>query len=114
MSLQLNQVSLSALATVSEDGRHLSRVVSFADGHQKVLGCLLPCINENHEYIFELGESAERIEITAGECAVRVLSGTDDESTEYYREGQSFVVSAGAKFYLTCNGVVQYIRHFEG
>lgn len=111
-NLQLNQVSISALATLSDNNRHLTRVVSFVDGHQKILGCLLPA--EDVEYAFTLGSSAERIEITQGECDVRIITQDGNESNEYFREGQSFVVGAGGRFFVSCSDVVQYVRHFEG
>lgn len=111
-NLQFNQVSLSALATLSDDNRHFTRVISFADGHQKVLGCLLS--SGDDAYSFVLGNSAERIEITQGECEVRIIAQDGNESAEYFREGQSFVVGAGGRFFVSCSDVVQYIRHFEG
>lgn len=110
-SLQFSQVSINALATVSEDGKHLQRVLMFADGHQKVLGCL---IGDKAGHRFELSadtKSAERIEITQGECEI-IMAG--DEQPQYYREGQSFVVASGSQFSLVTQGLVQYIRHFEG
>lgn len=110
-SLQFSQVSLNALASVSEDGKHLQRVLVFADGHQKVLGCLIGDEAGRSFVLTADTKSAERIEITQGECEM-TMAGS--EQSEYYREGQSFVVASGSQFTLLTHGLVQYIRHFEG
>lgn len=108
-SLQFSQVSLNALATVSDEGRHLSRVLSFADGHQKILGCVIG----QPDTVFRLtinSQSSERLELTQGECQIQIGDG----EFAYYREGQSIVVDSGTKVLMMADKVVQYIRHLEG
>ncbi len=108
--LSLSNVNLNAVAETEYDNHHIFRHLTYADGHQKVLGCLLPATHvDEYELIYEHGP--HRIEITAGECDVRFENAED---YEYYRAGQSFVVSAGKKFYIKNQEMVQYIRHFEG
>lgn len=107
---QFNGVSLSALAQVSDEGCHLKRVLSFADGHQKVLGCLIG--DDNKSFILSAdSQSSERIEITQGECRVRM---DDDDNEYYYREGQSFVVAKSSRVVLIPAAILQYVRHLEG
>lgn len=109
-NLQFNQVNLNALATVSDEGRHLSRVLSFADGHQKILGYLMG----QEGAIFHLNinnQSSERLEIIQGECQIAI---GDDGEPAYYREGQSVVLDLGAKLLITATCPVQYVRHLEG
>lgn len=109
-NLHFSGVSLNALAEVSEDGRHLWRVLSFSDGHKKVVGCILGQEGTNFSLTIDSG-SSERIEITQGECEV-FKDGS--ETSSYYREGQSFVVASGTALVLTCEEVLQYVRHLEG
>lgn len=108
-TLQFNQVNLSALATVSDEGRHVSRVLSFADGHQKILGCLLG--QENTEFHITINnQTSERLEIIQGECQITI----GDDAPVQYREGQSVVLDSGAKLAISATSVVQYVRHLEG
>lgn len=109
--VQFNQVSLNATATISDDGKHLSRVLSFNDGHQKIVGVLLG--GDGSDFVLNIdGKSSERIEISEGECQVQI--GEDDQNRQYYRAGQSFVVESGMSLILTVNGILQYVRHLEG
>ncbi len=108
-SLQFSQVSLNAKANVSDDGRHLYRVLSFADGHQKILGCLVG--GDITHFVITTGTaSSESMEILQGECQIQV----GDDPSQYYREGQSFVVSSNTKLIIETDGLVQYVRHLEG
>lgn len=108
-NLSLSNVNLNAIAQTDHNHQHIYRHLSYADGHQKVLGCLLPKGElEEYELFYEHGP--HRIEITEGECDVR-FEGSDEYV--YYRAGQSFVISAGKKLYLKNQEMVQYIRHFE-
>lgn len=105
---QFNGVSLSACAQVSDEGCHLKRVLSFADGHQKVLGCLIG--DDRKSFVLSAdSQSSERIEITQGECRVRM-----DDAEHYYREGQSFVVAKSGSVVLIPAAILQYVRHLEG
>lgn len=110
--LQFHQVSLNAVAQISHEGRHLYRTLSFADGHSKVVGSFLPLSEGQKQYELRAeSKSAERIEITAGECEVCI---DGEAGFTYYREGQSFVVAEGTKFFIQNRELVQYVRHFEG
>lgn len=108
-TLQFSQVSLNALATVSDDGRHLLRTLSFADGHQKILGCIVG--QAGLEFTLQINsQSSERLELTQGECQIQI----DTQDPISYREGQSVVIDSGAKVVIVAETVVQYIRHLEG
>lgn len=83
-------------------------MLSFADGHQKVLGCLIG--DDNKSFVLSTdSQSSERIEITQGECRVHM-----DDAEHYYREGQSFVVSNLSDIVMIPTAVLQYVRHLEG
>lgn len=113
--VRFNQVSLNATATISDDGKHLSRVLSFNDGHQKIVGVLLG--GDGSDFVLNIdGKSSERIEISEGECQVQIGENNqnDEQNHQYYRAGQSFVVESGMSLIITVNGTVQYIRHLEG
>lgn len=110
-SLQFSGVSLNALAQVGDDGRHLWRALSFADGCQKIVGALVG--QADGELLFNLNAdctSAHRIEITAGECEVAIDGG----EFEYYRAGQSFLLPCNVAIVIKPKGLLQYVRHFEG
>ncbi len=111
--LYFSQVSLAATATVLDDGKHFTRLLSFADGHQKVLGVIIGDKDDNAkngDVILSFdNQAAERIEITDGE----LLAIIGDEE-QYYRAGQSFVVAGGTALRLKVQGIVQYVRHLEG
>lgn len=109
-NLSLSNVDLNAIAQTDHNHRHIFRHLSYADGHQKVLGCLLPLGDNEHEYALFYEHGPHRIEITQGECDVR-FEGTNEYV--YYRAGQSFVVSVNKTIYLKNQVLVQYIRHFE-
>lgn len=113
MSLTFNHVSLPAIASVLDDGTHVTRTISLADGSQKILGCLLAGV-EGRDYTLELADFSERIEIIQGGCDVTLSDKSDHFTQEYYREGQSFVAGSHSRVQLSCTGVVQYVRHFEG
>lgn len=110
LNVQFSGVSLNALAVVSDDGRHLQRTLSFADGQQKVLGCIIGRDGE-HFTLTTDGSSSERIEITQGECEVSFMDG---DTPIYYREGQSFVVAQSTTLRVISDTILQYVRHFEG
>lgn len=106
--LQFTQVSLDALAVVSDNGKHITRQLIFGDGHHKLLGCI---IGDNTP--IELASdniSSTRFEITQGEVMVSI----NDAAPHYYRANQAFLVNANAKVLLTSSTVVQYVRHLEG
>ena len=93
---QFTNVTVNSQATVSYDGRCSSHTIMFEDGRHKTLGIILPCDNLVESYHFNTNTS-ERIEITSGECEVKI-NGEDEFS--YYRAGQSFVVEGNSGFSL--------------
>lgn len=107
-NLQFHQVSLDALALVSDNGKHLTRALSFADGHHKLLGCIVG--NNTPIKLATDQVSSVRFEITQGGGEVVI----DNSEPHYYREGQTFLAVAGADVTITSESVVQYVRHLEG
>lgn len=106
--IRLRGVSLNAVADVSHDGRCIQRILSFADGQKKVLGCIfgapdVPITLTTSKH------SSERVEIVAGDCMVFWENGEQ----AVYRSGQSFVVGRGQAFTFVADGVMQYMRHLE-
>lgn len=105
-----DQVSVVKNATISYDGRCSSHTVLFEDGSKKMLGVILPCDENVREYEFAT-HTSERMEITGGECEVKI---TGEDVFTYYRAGQAFVVAGDSSFTLRTEQIVQYICHLEG
>lgn len=110
--LSFSQASLAATATVLDNGKHFTRLLSFADGHQKTLGLIVGQgidVAEGKVSLTFDSDVAERFEVTEGELCVQM-----GDDTQCYRAGQSFVVAGGKSLTLSADGIVQYVRHFEG
>lgn len=103
-------VSLDAVATVGDNAKHITRQLIFGDGQLKLLGCVLGDPKSITVTLQSDTKSAARFEITQGGGYISV----DGDTPAYYREGQSFLVNAKANITLTCEEVVQYVRHLEG
>ena len=84
MTTTYDQVSVVKNATTSYDGRCSSHTVLFEDGSKKMLGVILPCDEHVREYEFAT-HTSERMEITSGECEVKI---TGEEEFTYYRAGR--------------------------
>ena len=96
-------VTVVKKANIYFDGKVTSRTVIFADGSKKTLGIMLP-----GEYEFSTGEK-ELMEIMSGEMEV-LLPGED--RWKNISGGQSFEVSANAKFKLRVKTLSDYCCSF--
>lgn len=97
-------VTAVAKANVYFDGRVVSHTLLFADGSKKTLGLIYP-----GTYHFGT-DKAERMEIVAGACTVKLDSG---ESTAAYEAGAHFDVPAKSGFDITVtSGICEYICSF--
>ncbi len=101
---QFDGVSAVCKANVYFDAKVVSHTIVFPDGSKKTLGLIYP-----GSYNFNTG-AAERMEVTAGTCTVRVKGETDWTS---YCEGTSFEVPANSSFDIAVeSGLMQYICSF--
>jgi uncharacterized protein YaiE (UPF0345 family) len=92
-------------ANVYFDGKVVSHTLLFADGSKKTLGLIFPGY-------FHFGtEAAERMDIVAGRCTVR-LDGHGEWRS--YEAGTSFSVPAHSGFDVqVADGIAQYVCSFE-
>ncbi|HTI69433.1 MAG TPA: pyrimidine/purine nucleoside phosphorylase [Candidatus Limnocylindria bacterium] len=99
-------VTVVAKANVYFDGKVVSHTVKFADGSKKTLGLIYP-----GEFHFGT-DKAERMEIVAGECAVKV----DGSATvNHYIAGTFFDVPAKSGFDIAVQtSICEYICSFIG
>ena len=104
ITMTFENVSASAVANVYFDGKVVSHALTLEDGAKLTLGLIYP-----GEYHFAT-ESAERMEITSGQCSVVVDGG--DESLIYF-QGEHFEVPANSGFTITVSeGICQYVCRF--
>lgn len=105
-STEFPGVTAVAKANVYFDGQVVSHTIRFPDGARKTLGLIRP-----GEYHFST-DKAERMEIVAGSCAVR-LDGRSGELE--YRAGQAFEVPAKSGFDIRVDaGLCEYVCSFLG
>lgn len=97
-------VTAVAKANVYFDGKVVSHSILFQDGSKKTLGLIYPGS-------FHFGTAkAERMEIVAGECVVK-LDGSDTETS--YKGGEFFDVPANSGFDIkVAAGICEYICSF--
>lgn len=101
---QFSGVTVHTKANVYFDGGVVSHTVLFADGAKKTLGLIRP-----GAYHFKTG-AAERMEIVAGECHVKLDGGT---ATQVYTGGTHFDVPANSGFAIEVRaGLCEYICSF--
>jgi uncharacterized protein YaiE (UPF0345 family) len=100
---QFDQVSVLKKANVYFSGKCISHTVIFADGSKKTLGVIFPS-----QLVFNTA-AAERMEINAGACRVR-LAGSQDWML--YEAGSSFDVSANSSFEIETLEMLDYVCHF--
>lgn len=97
-------VRVTCIANVYFDGGVVSHSIVLPDGSKKTLGLIHP-----GSYTFNT-QSPERMEITAGECRVK-LADADDWT--HYAAGQAFDVPGDSRFEIAVDsGVAQYICSF--
>jgi uncharacterized protein YaiE (UPF0345 family) len=99
---EFNNVSVVKKANVYFGGNVTSRTIKFADGTSKTLGFMLV-----GEYTFNTAEP-ELMEITAG--ALEVL--LPESEWQSIKGGESFNVSANAKFTMRVTEPTDYICSF--
>jgi uncharacterized protein YaiE (UPF0345 family) len=103
---EFKNVTAVAKANVYFDGKVVSHTILFADGSKKTLGLIYPGK-------FHFGtDKAERMEIVAGSCAVK-LDGQTEVKT--YAAGTYFDVPAKSGFDIeVAAGICEYICSFIG
>jgi hypothetical protein len=106
MATEFRGVTAVAKANVYFDGKVVSHSILFPDGSKKTLGLIYPGK-------FHFGtDKAERMEIVAGHCAVK-LDG--QPATKSYSNGEAFEVPAKSGFDIEVkSGICEYICSFLG
>jgi uncharacterized protein YaiE (UPF0345 family) len=101
---QLSGVTAVAKANIYFDGKVVSHTILLPDGSKKTLGLIFPGK-------FHFGtDLAERMELTAGECRVKV-DGQSEVRT--YSAGHTFEIPAKSGFDIAVeSGICQYICSF--
>lgn len=101
---EFSSVTVVAKANVYFDGKVVSHTVRFPDGSRKTLGLIYPGR-------FHFGtDAAERMEIVAGSCRVKVDGQSAEQS---YTAGQAFDVPAKSGFDIEVSGgICEYICSF--
>ncbi len=104
--MQFKGVTVVAKANVYFGGKVVSHTLLLADGTRKSVGVIFPGT-------FHFGtDKAERMEITAGECEVRV---DGQPGKRRYAADQQFEVSAKSGFDIeVTSGVCEYVCTFLG
>ncbi len=104
MSLQFNNVTAVAKANVYFGGKVVSHSILFPDQSKKTLGLIYPGK-------FHFGtDQAERMEIVAGECAVKLDGET---AVKTYPAGTHFDVPAKSGFDIEVStGICEYVCSF--
>lgn len=101
---EFTNVTAITKANVYFDGKVVSHSILFPDGSKKTLGLIYP-----GSYHFGT-DKAERMEIVAGSCAVK-LDGSDTQAS--YAGGQYFDVPAKSGFDIAVTeGICEYICSF--
>ncbi|HVY69803.1 MAG TPA: pyrimidine/purine nucleoside phosphorylase [Verrucomicrobiae bacterium] len=103
-STEFRGVTAVAKANIYFDGKVVSHSIVFPDGSKKTLGLIYPGK-------FHFGtEKAERMEIVAGACTVKLDGQT---TTTTYTPGQFFDVAAKSGFHIeVASGICEYICSF--
>jgi uncharacterized protein YaiE (UPF0345 family) len=105
MPTEFCNVTVTSKANVYFDGKVVSHSLRFSDGSKKTIGLVYP-----GEYHFST-QAAERMEIVAGTCRVRLDGQT--KSAEY-GAGSAFDVPANSGFNIqVASGIAEYICSFS-
>lgn len=98
-------VTAVAKANIYFEGKVVSHTIFLPDGSRKTLGLIYPGK-------FHFGtDAAERMEIIAGECQVKLDGGGSSATT--YGPGQHFEVAAKSGFDIEVkNGICEYVCSF--
>jgi uncharacterized protein YaiE (UPF0345 family) len=102
--MQFQNITAVAKANIYFDGKVVSHTILFPDGSKKTLGLIYPGK-------FHFGtDKAERMEIVAGECLVK-LDGSAE--TKSYAAGTQFDVPAKSGFDIEVTaGICEYVCSF--
>lgn len=104
-AMKFEAVTAVAKANVYFDGKVVSHTILLADGAKKTLGLIYP-----GEYHFGTA-AAERMDIVAGQCRVRLDGSTDWKE---YGPGTAFRVPANSGFDIAVtSGIAEYVCSFE-
>ena len=100
-------VTAVAKANVYFDGKVVSHTIFLPDNSRKTLGLIYPGK-------FHFGtDAAERMEIIAGECHVKLDGGASSASPTNYGPGQHFEVPAKSGFDIEVkDGICEYVCSF--
>ncbi len=102
--VEFRGVTAVTKANVYFDGKVVSHSLIFSDGSKKTLGLIYP-----GKYHFGT-DKAERMELVAGECTVKVDGSGSSQS---YNADQAFDVPAKSGFDIEVkSGICQYICSF--
>jgi len=102
---QFEQVSVICKANIYFDGKVVSHTVLCSDGQRKTLGLIFP-----GSYKFET-DAAERMEIIAGDCRVRIAGQSDWIG---FGENNWFDVPSQSFFEIeVTQGVTEYVCSFK-
>ena len=104
--MEFPNVTATAKANVYFDGRVVSHTIVLPGGEKKTLGLIYPGK-------FHFGTAkAERMEIIAGNCAVKIDGGS---ASREYGAGASFEVPANSGFDIeVAAGICEYVCSFLG
>jgi uncharacterized protein YaiE (UPF0345 family) len=103
--IRFDHVSVICKANIYFDGKVVSHSVLFADGSKKTIGLIYP-----GAFRFDTGV-AERMEIIAGDCQVRIAGEPDWQN---YPAGSVFSIAANSWFEITvASGIAEYVCSFE-
>jgi uncharacterized protein YaiE (UPF0345 family) len=101
---EFSNVTVATKANIYFEGKVVSHALRFADGSKKTIGLVYP-----GTYHFST-DAAERMEIVAGSCKVKVAGKADFTS---YAAGASFDVPAKSGFDIIVDaGIAEYICSF--
>ena len=100
---EFKHVTVIKKANIYFDGKVSSRTLQFSDGRTKTLGIMLP-----GEYTFNTADK-ELMEIQSGELQAKL---PDQDDWQSYTGGQSFYVSANARFTAKVSTPVDYCCSF--
>ncbi len=102
---QIGPVAVPCKANVYFDGRVISHTLLHTDGSRQTLGLVYP-----GEYRFDTA-AAERMDIVAGRCRVRVAGAADWRAFE---GGSGFDVPADSHFEIAVEqGICEYLCSFR-
>jgi uncharacterized protein YaiE (UPF0345 family) len=101
---EFSNVTVITKANVYFEGKVVSHTLRFPDGSKKTIGLVYP-----GQYHFAT-DAAERMEIIAGSCRVKLDGGTEARS---HAAGTSFDVPAKSGFDIQVeSGIAEYVCSF--